>query len=1024
MILSDTSIKRPVLATMMSLALVLFGVISYNRLSVREFPDIDPPIVSVSTILPGANPRVVESAVTDILEEELATLEGLRTLTSISGEQSSNITLEFTLERDIETSAQDVREKVARVRNRLPREVLEPVVAKQDADARPFYWLALSGQGYSLLQLSDIGDRIVKTRLQTISGVGRAFIAGERRYSMRVWLSPKELAARGLTVQDVEEAIRSRNVEIPSGRIESSQREFTVRSMGELKTPDQFSNITVANQNGSLVKLRDLAVVELGPRNERSYLRFQGDPAVGVGIVRQSKANMVDVADAIRAALPEIQVLLPPGVSIGTAFDSSVFVKRSIRETLYTLGLAAVLVVIIIFVFLRNLRATIIPGLAIPVSIIASFGLMFVFGYTINTFTLLALILAIGLVVDDAIVVLENAYRHQETMNDDPEVAAITGTREIAFAVIATTVALVAVFTPLAFLQGTTGRLFNEFGVTLAGAVVVSSFVALTFTPMLCAKILRVPKSHGRVFQFLEAGFNWLAQHYATGLGWAIRHRWFVVGGAFATILMAFWSFNSLKREFIPAEDRGWFMAFATAPEGSTPDYTDKYIRQIEAIVDRTEGVATYFAITGGFVPVNQGIVFANLEDWADRSQTTQEILGGVLPQLFGIPGVFAFAFTPSPVGGFGQPVQYVIKNADVDSLNVAKDRFLQRASQLAGLVRPDISPKVNKPELTIVYDRDRAEDLGVSVRDVGSTLETMLGGRRVNTFTRQNKLYDVVVRMTPEDRATPGDISNLYIRGRGGELINLDQVADVVEGVGPASLAHHNRVRSFTLSASLAPGFVLGEAIDSLDAIAAEVLPVGSSTALAGESREFRDSGNALFFAFILALIVTYMVLAAQFESLIHPFTVLMAVPLAVTGALATLQIAGSTLNVYSQIGLILLIGLSSKNSILLVEFANQLKARGKNTVEAIQEAGKIRLRPILMTAVSTVAGATPIALGISAGSESRIPLGLVIVGGITISTVLTLFLVPVVFVLLDSLHARLSSPAKVVLQPAPEAQ
>ena len=1024
MILSDTSIKRPVLATMMSLALVLFGVISYNRLSVREFPDIDPPIVSVSTILPGANPRVVESAVTDILEEELATLEGLRTLTSISGEQSSNITLEFTLERDIETSAQDVREKVARVRNRLPREVLEPVVAKQDADARPFYWLALSGQGYSLLQLSDIGDRIVKTRLQTISGVGRAFIAGERRYSMRVWLSPKELAARGLTVQDVEEAIRSRNVEIPSGRIESSQREFTVRSMGELKTPDQFSNITVANQNGSLVKLRDLAVVELGPRNERSYLRFQGDPAVGVGIVRQSKANMVDVADAIRAALPEIQVLLPPGVSIGTAFDSSVFVKRSIRETLYTLGLAAVLVVIIIFVFLRNLRATIIPGLAIPVSIIASFGLMFVFGYTINTFTLLALILAIGLVVDDAIVVLENAYRHQETMNDDPEVAAITGTREIAFAVIATTVALVAVFTPLAFLQGTTGRLFNEFGVTLAGAVVVSSFVALTFTPMLCAKILRVPKSHGRVFQFLEAGFNWLSQHYATGLGWAIRHRWFVVGGAFATILMAFWSFNSLKREFIPAEDRGWFMAFATAPEGSTPDYTDKYIRQIEAIVDRTEGVATYFAITGGFVPVNQGIVFANLEDWADRSQTTQEILGGVLPQLFGIPGVFAFAFTPSPVGGFGQPVQYVIKNADVDSLNVAKDRFLQRASQLAGLVRPDISPKVNKPELTIVYDRDRAEDLGVSVRDVGSTLETMLGGRRVNTFTRQNKLYDVVVRMTPEDRATPGDISNLYIRGRGGELINLDQVADVVEGVGPASLAHHNRVRSFTLSASLAPGFVLGEAIDSLDAIAAEVLPVGSSTALAGESREFRDSGNALFFAFILALIVTYMVLAAQFESLIHPFTVLMAVPLAVTGALATLQIAGSTLNVYSQIGLILLIGLSSKNSILLVEFANQLKARGKNTVEAIQEAGKIRLRPILMTAVSTVAGATPIALGISAGSESRIPLGLVIVGGITISTVLTLFLVPVVFVLLDSLHARLSSPAKVVLQPAPEAQ
>ena len=1024
MILSDTSIRRPVLATMMSLALVLFGVISYNRLSVREFPDIDPPIVSVTTILPGANPRVVESAVTDILEEELATLEGLRTLTSSSGEQSSNITLEFTLERDIEISAQDVREKVARVRNRLPREVLEPVVAKQDADAQPFYWLALSGQNYTLLQLSDIADRIVKTRLQTISGVGRAFIAGERRYSMRVWLSPTELAARGLTVQDVEEAIRSRNVEIPSGRIESTQREFTVRSLGELKTPDQFANITVANQNGSLVKLRDLARVELGPRNERSYLRFNGDPALGVGIVRQSKANMVDVADAIREALPEIRSMLPPGVSIGTAFDSSVFVKRSIRETLYTLALAAVLVVIIIFVFLRNLRATIIPGLAIPVSIIAAFGLMYVFGYTINTFTLLALILAIGLVVDDAIVVLENAYRHQETMHDDPEVAAITGTREIAFAVIATTVALVAVFTPLAFLQGTTGRLFNEFGVTLAGAVIVSSFVALTFIPMLCAKILRVPTNHGPVYRFLERGFLWLSDHYATGLGWAISHRWIVVGGAFTTILVAFWSFNSLKREFVPAEDRGWFVAFASAPEGATPEYTDKYIRQIEAIIDRTEGVEMYFAITGGFVPVNQGIVFANLVDWADRSQTTQEILDGVLPQLFGIPGVFAYAFSPSPIGGFSQPVEYVIKHPDFDSLTAAKDRFLQRASQIPGLVRPDISPKVNKPELTIVYDRDRAEDLGVSVRDVGATLETMLGGRRVNTFTRQNKLYDVMVRMSPGDRATPADISELYVRGRGGELINLDQVAEVVEGVGPASLNHHNRVRSFSLSASLSPGFVLGEAIDSLDAIAAEVLPSGSSTALAGESREYRDSGNALFFAFILALIVTYMVLAAQFESLVHPFTVLMAVPLAVTGALVTLQIFGSTLNVYSQIGLILLIGLSTKNSILLVEFANQLKARGKDTVDAVLEAGHIRLRPILMTAISTVVASTPIALGISAGSESRIPLGLVIVGGIAMSTVLTLFLVPVVFVLLDALHARLSRPARAALEPAPEAQ
>jgi len=1023
MVLSDISIKRPVLASMMSAALVLFGIIGYQRLTVREFPDIDPPIVSVSTILPGANPRVVESAVTDILEEELATIEGLRTLTSTSGEQSSNITLEFTLGRDIETAAQDVREKVSRVRGRLPREVLEPVIAKQDADAQPFYWLALSGDNYTLLQLSDIGDRIVKTRLQTISGVGRAFIAGERRYSMRVWLSPTELAARGLTVQDIEAAIRSRNVEIPAGRIESEQREFTVRSLGELRTADEFANMTVANQNGSLVKMKDLAAVELGPQDERSYLRFKGASAVAVGIVRQSKANLVEVADAIREALPEIQAVLPPGVNVETAFDSSVFVKRSIQETLATLALAAILVVVVIFLFLRNMRATIIPGLAIPVSIISAFGMMYFLGFTINTFTLLALILAIGLVVDDAIVVLENAYRHQETLHDDPEMAALTGTREIAFAVIATTVALVAVFSPLAFLQGTTGRLFNEFGVTLAGAVIVSSFVALTLTAMLCAKILRVPKSHGPVFQFLERGFIWISDHYATTLGWAVRHRWIIIGGAAASVVLAYLTFNTLKREFVPAEDRGWFLTWAQAPEGSTLDYTDKYQRQIEQIIGRTDGVQQYFSVVGGFVPVNQAIVFVLLDDWADRTQTTQDIVGTVFPQLFGLPGVSAIAYAPSPIGGFGQPVQFVVKHPNFDSLTAGMGRFLARAYQIPGLVRPDIDLKLNKPELTVEYDRDRAEDVGVAVQDVGATLETMLGGRRVTTFTRENKLYDVVVRMRPSDRATPSDMSQLYVRGRGGELINLDQVADVHEGVGPSALLHHNRVRSYTLSAGLAPGFVLGEALDSLTAAAAEVLPSGTTTDLAGESREYRDSGNALYFAFILALIVTYMVLAAQFESLVHPFTVLMAVPLAVTGALVTLKIAGSTLNVYSQIGMILLIGLASKNSILLVEFANQLKGRGHGTIEAILEAGRLRLRPILMTAVSTIVGALPIALGLSAGSESRIPLGLVIVGGITVSTALTLYLVPVVYVLLDAVQARVSRRSE-VLEPASEAR
>ena len=629
MFLSDISVKRPVLATMMSLAIVLFGAIGYTRLSVREYPDIDPPIISVSTFLPGANPRVMESAVTDILEEELSTVEGLRTLTSVSGEQSSNITLEFNLGRSVESAAQDVRDKVSRVRGRLPREVLEPVIAKQDADAQPFYWLALSGENYSLLDLSDIGDRVVKQRLQTIPGVGNSFIAGERRYSMRIWLSAKELAARDLTVQNVEAAIRSRNVEIPAGRIESENREFTVRSLGELKTPQEFGDLVVANQGGQLVRLRDLARVELGPRDERSMLRFNGTSAVAVGIVRQSKANMVDVADSIRAALPLIEQALPPGVQLRTAFDQSIYVKRSISETIDTLFLAFVLVVVVIFLFLRNMRATLIPGLAIPVSIVGAFGAMFILGYSVNTFTLLALILAIGLVVDDAIIVLENAYRHQEELGEDPETAAMRGTSEIGFAVIATTIALVAVFAPLAFLTGTTGRLFNEFGVALAGSVVISGFVALTLTPMLCAKILRVPKSHGRIYKMLEAGLDWMATTYASTLGWAVHRRWVIIGGAVGSLLLAFVTFKALKSEFIPAEDRGFFMAMTTAPQGSTVQYTDTYQRQVETVMAGVPDINSYFSIVGMGGDVSGGFVFVNMKDWRDRTKSTQEVIGG-----------------------------------------------------------------------------------------------------------------------------------------------------------------------------------------------------------------------------------------------------------------------------------------------------------------------------------------------------------------------------------------------------------
>ncbi|HEX2450873.1 MAG TPA: efflux RND transporter permease subunit [Gemmatimonadales bacterium] len=1017
--ISDISIRRPVFASMVSLALVLFGAIGYTRLSVREYPDVDPPIVSVSTVLPGANPQVVESAVTDILEEELSTVEGLRTLTSGSQEQISNITLEFNLDRDVEAAAQDVRDKVSRVRARLPEDVEEPVVAKQEADANPFFWLALSGENYDLLQLSDIGDRMVKSRLQSLPGVGQARIFGERRFSMRVWLSASELAARGLTVQDVENAIRSRNVEIPGGRIESDRREFTVRSLGELKTPAEFAELVVSSKGGQLVKLKDISRVELGPENERSVLRFKRRPAVAIGVIRQSKANIIQVADAIHRELPAIQRSLPAGVSIDPAFDQSVYVKRSILEAQETLLLAGGLVVIIIFLFLRNLRATIIPGLAIPASIIATFAVMYFLGFSINNLTLLALTLAIGIVVDDAIIVLENAYRHQEELGEDPHTAAREGTREIGFAVVATTICLVAVFTPLAFLKGSTGRLFNEFGIAVAGSVVVSGLVALTLTPMLCAQILRVPQSHGRVYRSLERGFEAMASGYGWLLERALRVRWAVVLGALALLVGAGLIFKALKREFIPPEDRGWFIGFLIAPEGSSLRYTDGYQQQAEAVIASTQGVRSFFSVVNIGDGVSRGIIFVNLEDWSTRTRKVGEIVSEVQARFFGIPGVFAFANNP-PAFGWGNPVQFVVQHSDFAQLARAADTLTTRARAIKGLVNVDTDLRVNKPELTVSFDRDRAEDLGVPVRDVAATLQTMLGGREVSTFTRANKLYDVIVQLSPEARATPSDMTGLYVRGRSDELIKLDAVANISEGVGPRALNHFQRVRSFTLTASLAPGFTLGEALDSLNRVAAEVLPRGSTTALAGESRELEESGGALYFAFVLALIVVFMVLASQFESLVHPFTVLLAVPLAVTGALVTLRLAGSTINLYSQIGMILLIGLATKNSILLVEYANQLKEKGLDTIAAVREAGRIRLRPILMTSVATIMGATPIALGLGAGATSRRPLGYAIVGGVMVSTILTLFLVPVVYALFDRARGRVRAH-RTALTPTP---
>jgi multidrug efflux pump len=1026
--LSETAIHRPVLASMLSGALVLFGIIGYTRLSVRELPDIDPPIISVSTTLPGANAQVVETAVTDVLEEELSTIQGLRTLSSSSSEENSQITLEFTLDRPVDIAAQDVRDKVSRVRGRLPVDVLEPVIAKQSADAQPFFWLALSSDTYDLMQLSDIGDRLVKARLQSLTGVGSAGIFGERRYSMRVWVQPDALSARGLSVQDVENAIVSRNVEIPAGRIESTRREFSVRSLGELKTPLEFGELVVASQANQLVKLKDVARVELGPEDDRSIFRYNGSPSVAIGVVRQSKANLIDVARNIREALPSIQQTLPSGVKLQIAYDGSVFVTHSIEDARLTLLIAAILVVLIIFVFLRNVRATIIPGLAIPASIVSTFAIMYFLGFSINNFTLLALTIAIGIVVDDAIIVLENAFRHQEELHEAPEPAALNGTNEIGFAVIATTIALVAVFTPLGFLRGTAGRLLSEFGIAVAGAVVISGFVALTLTPMLCAKILRMSHSHGELFQMFERGFNALAERYAQLLRRAVNHRTAVLVGTLAVVAASVFLFlvfrpTRLQHELIPEDDRGFFLVVAQGPEGASLQYMDGYVKQIEQIIGKTPAVNGYFTIIGGFAGgVNSAFIGVILKDWSERRTTVQQMVGGLFPQLMGISGVQAFPYAPGAIS-FSQPIEYVVQNPDFAKLTEVMGPFVGRASRVNGLVNVRTDLYVNKPELRVTFDRDRAEDLGVPVRDVAAALQTLLGGRRVSTFTRNDKLYYVMVQLDPKDRATPSDMRGIYLRGKEGQLVQLAALASVQEGVGPRQINHFNRVPSFTVSASLLPGLAQGEALDSLDVVARQVLPPGSTTALSGESREYRESGGALYFAFGVALLVVFMVLASQFESMVHPWTVLLAVPLAITGALATLKFvallqptfvgrllhfSGATINLYSEIGMILLIGLVSKNSILLVEYTNQLKARGLDTVSAVLEAGRIRLRPILMTSVATIMGAVPVAWGVGAGSAARRPLGYAIVGGVFFSTALTLFVVPVAYTLLDRLTAR----------------
>ncbi|MFN0152395.1 MAG: efflux RND transporter permease subunit [bacterium] len=1015
--LSEISIQRPVFATVMSLAILLFGIVALSRLPVREYPDVDPPVVSIVTFYRGASPNVVETEITDVLEEELATLEGVKTIRSSSQEQGSSITIEFELSRDPNEATNDVRDKVSRIRGQLPREVDDPIIEKVDVNAQPIYWIALMSDRHSTLELTEVADLVLKERLQRLPGVGSVFIGGERRYAMRVWLDPVRMAARGLTTQDVEAAIRQENAEIPAGRVEGTGREFAVRTRGELATAEEFAAIVVKQAGDERVRLADVAEVEVGAEDDRTITRYNGVPAIGLGIVKQAQASTIDVGNEIHKNLPSLEAALPEGMRLETAYDSSLFIKESVREVAETLLISFGLVVLVILVFLKSMRATLIPSVAIPVSIVGAFAVAYFAGFTINILTLLALVLSIGLVVDDAIVVLENVYRHME-MGKSRRRAALDGSREIGFAVVATTVALVAVFVPVAFLTGTVGRLFNEFGVCVAAAVFLSGFVALTLTPMMCSKLLKplhatpgdtaARKRAGWATRAFDAFFEWLDRTYAGTLRFVLHHRLLVIGGTLAAVVASVFLFRAMPRELVPTEDRSIAFGIVLAPEGSTLDYTDRYMRQLEGILvpmPEREGVFTATGLGfGGPGRVTNGFVFLNLKERHEREKSQQEIVQELFPQTFSIPGVLAFLINPPSLGAdFGSnPVEYVLQASSYEELAGAVGIMMGKASQLGYLVNLDSDLRLNKPQLDIAIDRERAAQLGVSVTDIGTTLETLLGGRVVTEFKRGSKKYDVIAQLRPSDRSTPDIIEGAYLRGGSGELIRLANVVSVRETVAPKELNHFNRIRSATISAALPPGVPLGKALDDLDRIAREDLPEGVRTALSGQSREFRESSSKLYFLFLFAVLFIFLVLAAQFESFVHPFTILLSVPLAVVGALASLFALKLSINIYSQIGLIMLVGLVTKNAILIVEFSNQLRERGMGVIEAVMEASRIRLRPILMTSFSTIFGVLPIAMGLGAGGEARQPLGVAVVGGMLFSTFLTLLLVPVVYTLL----------------------
>lgn len=1011
--ISEVCIRRPVFATVLSLIVVLVGLISYERLTVREYPAIDEPIVSVITAYTGASPEVVESQVTKPLEDQLSGIEGVDVMTSRSRSERSLINVKFNLSRDPDAAAADVRDKVSRARRYLPDEIDEPIISKVEADSTPIVYIGVTTGDYSAMEASDYIKRYIQTRLSVLPGAAEVRVFGARDPSMRIFIDRSKLAAYGLIVQDVENALRSQNVLIPAGRIESSAREFSVVSSTDLHTVEQFQDVVVAVAQGYPVRLGDVASVRLGPVDERVMARFNGENSLTIGITKQSTANPLDLSQAVQSEVEEINKNLPSGMKLNMSYDSSVFIQQSIDSVYRTVFEATLLVVLVIFFFLRNVRASMIPIVTIPVSLVGAFGFMYLFGFSINTLTLLAMVLAIGLVVDDAIVVLENIYRHLEEGKTRLE-AAFLGAREIGFAIVAMTLTLVTVYAPLAFATGRTGRLFIEFALTLASAVLVSGFVALTLTPMMCATILRTEQKRGRFYMLIENLLVGLTFRYRNGLARALRHRALVVVVGLLVASASGILFSVVKSELAPVEDRGVVFGVISGPEGSTLDYTLDTVKKVEGFYSDVPEALSYQSIIG-FPTVTDSFAILRLKSWEDRERSQQDVAKSLQPLFSNLPAARAFPTNPPSLGqrATSKPVEFVIMSqASYPEIARLVDGFVEKLRDYPGLINVDTDLRLNTPELRVEVNRDKLADVGVDVDVLGRTLETMLGGRQVTRFQDSGEQYDVIVQVEKRDRTTPADITDIYLRTRDGGMVQMANFLTVHESVSPQSLNHFNRLRAVKVEASVAPGYGLGEVLEHMNTVALDTLPPTVQTDLDGQSREFRDSSGSIYLVFMMALAFIYLVLAAQFESWRNPLVIMLSVPLSMTGALLALWLSGGTLSIYSQIGLITLIGLITKHGILIVEFSNQLRAQGTELFEAVMEASVLRLRPIMMTTGAMVLGVLPLAYASGAGAESRQQIGWVLVGGLTLGTVLTLFVVPVAYTLIAG-RTRAVQPA-----------